>query len=222
MAAVESLLRNDPLAGHPRHAADLADACAGGPLIQRIRRPAGEMLAVMGELAGHREARITGEMGHASSRNWPAATTPWPMNCKRAVANQAEAAESLKTANAALSRNADTLRERGEVIEILGAWPTACRPPAPTRNWPQSSRSSCARAAADSRRAVRAQQFAQSLGAHGHLGWAGASADGFRAECWALRRGQSHFVDEAGSDIVCPHVVSGPITTIASRWPAEK
>jgi CHASE3 domain sensor protein len=226
MAAVESLLRTIRwlvILGTPLTLLMLA--LVARSLIQRIRRPAGEMLAVMGELgAGHREARITGEMGSREFAQLASGYNAMADELQRAVANQAEAAESLKTANAALSRNADTLRERGEVIEILGAWPTACRPPAPTRNWPQSSRSSCRACCRRFRRAVRAQQFAQSLGAHGYLGWAGASADGFRAGgmlgC-AVARAISWMRPVPTSS--ARMWASGPITTIASRcWPAAK
>jgi diguanylate cyclase (GGDEF)-like protein len=209
MAAVESLLRTIRwlvILGTPLTLLMLA--LVARSLIQRIRRPAGEMLAVMGELgAGHREARITGEMGSREFAQLASGYNAMADELQRAVANQAEAAESLKTANAALSRNADTLRERGEVIEILGAWPTACRPPAPTRNWPQSSRSSCraccrrfpARCSCTTIRAI--SWCPRPPG----VGW--SKADGFRAGgMLGLRRGQSHFVDEAGSDIVCPHV----------------
>jgi CHASE3 domain sensor protein len=226
MAAVESLLRTIRwlvILGTPLTLLMLA--LVARSLIQRIRRPAGEMLAVMGELgAGHREARITGEMGSREFAQLASGYNAMADELQRAVANQAEAAESLKTANAALSRNADTLRERGEVIEILGAWPTACRPPAPTRNWPQSSRSSCRACCRRFRRAVRAQQFAQSLVPTATWGGLEQVQTGFAPEeCWACAVARAISWMRPVPTSSARMWASGPITTIASRcWPAAK
>jgi methyl-accepting chemotaxis protein len=75
-------------------------------LIQRIRRPAGAMIEVMGELA--RAPRGTDHRRHGVSEFAQLASGYNAMadELQLALANQAEAAESLKTANAALSRNA--------------------------------------------------------------------------------------------------------------------
>ncbi|GHC85970.1 diguanylate cyclase [Novosphingobium pokkalii] len=210
MAAVESLLRTIRwlvILGTPLTLLMLA--LVARSLIQRIRRPAGEMLAVMGELgAGHREARITGEMGSREFAQLASGYNAMADELQRAVANQAEAAESLKTANAALSRNADTLRERGEVIEILGGMAHRM----------QAARTDEELAAIIEVFVPRVlPQIPGALFVHNNsrnllvptATWGGLEQvqTGFAPEeCWALRRGQSHFVDEAGSDIVCPHV----------------
>ncbi|NMN05861.1 MULTISPECIES: diguanylate cyclase [unclassified Novosphingobium] len=214
MAEVESLLRTIRwlvVLGTPLTLMMLA--LVARSLILRIRRPVGEMLAVMGELgAGHREARVTGEMGSSEFTRLAGGYNAMADELQRAVASQAEAGENLKAANAALSHNAETLRERGEVIEILGG---------------MAHRMQAART--DDELAAIIRVFVPRVLPHipGVLfvhnnsrnlliptaTWGGVEAGqafgqaGFAPEeCWALRRGQSHYVDEPGSDIVCPHV----------------
>ncbi|WP_022674592.1 diguanylate cyclase [Novosphingobium sp. B-7] len=181
-------------------------------LILRIRRPVGAMLAVMGDLgAGQRHARISGEMGSREFERLASGYNAMADELQRAVANQAEAAENLRAANAALSHNADTLRERGEVIEILGG---------------MAHRMQAARTDDELAAIIRVfvprvlPQIPGALFVHNNsrnllvptATWGGLESEqaGFAPEeCWALRRGQSHYVDEPGSDIVCPHVGAG-------------
>lgn len=213
MAAVEQLLRVTRwlvILGTPLTLLMLA--LVARSLILRIRRPVGAMLAVMGELgAGQRHARISGEMGSREFERLAGGYNAMADELQRAVANQAEAAENLQAANAALSHNADTLRERGEVIEILGG---------------MAHRMQAARTDDELAAIIRVfvprvlPQIPGALFVHNNsrnllvptATWGGLESEqtGFAPEeCWALRRGQSHYVDEPGSDIVCPHAGAG-------------
>lgn len=213
MAAVEQLLRVTRwlvILGTPLTLLMLA--LVARSLILRIRRPVGAMLAVMGDLgAGQRHARISGEMGSREFERLASGYNAMADELQRAVANQAEAAENLRAANAALSHNADTLRERGEVIEILGG---------------MAHRMQAARTDDELAAIIRVfvprvlPQIPGALFVHNNsrnllvptATWGGLESEqtGFAPEeCWALRRGQSHYVDEPGSDIVCPHVGAG-------------
>ncbi len=114
----------------------------------------------------------------------------------------------MQTANAELHRNSETLRERGSVIELLGG---------------MSHRMQAARTDDELAQIIKVfvprvlPNLPGALYAHNNsrnclvpiASWGGTAvaAEGFAPErCWALRRGQSHSVAEAGRDIVCGHV----------------
>jgi diguanylate cyclase (GGDEF)-like protein len=210
MAAVESLLRTIRwlvVIGTPLTLLMLA--LVARSLIQRIRHPVGEMLAVMGELgAGQREARVTGDMGSSEFARLAGGYNAMADELQRAVASQAEAGESLQAANAALSHNAQTLRERGEVIEILGGMAHRMQAARTDDELAAIIRVFVPRVLPDIPGVLFVHNNSRNLLVPTAT-WGGvdvAQAGFAPEECWALRRGQSHFVDEAGSDIVCPHV----------------
>jgi diguanylate cyclase (GGDEF)-like protein len=210
MAAVETLLRTIRwlmLIGTPLTLLMLA--LVARSLTHRIRRPMGEMLAVMGELgAGHREARVTGDMGSSEFARLAAGYNAMADELQRAVASQVEAGENLQAANAALSHNAQTLRERGEVIEILGSMAHRMQAARTDEELAAIIQVFVPRVLPDIPGALYVHNNSRNLLVPTAT-WGGADAGqgGFAPEdCWALRRGQSHHVDEAGSDIVCPHV----------------
>ncbi len=178
-------------------------------LIHRIRRPVDQMMAVMGQLgAGDRSARVTGGMDSNEFQRLAKGYNAMADELQAAVADQVTSAEQLHHANHELSRNAEVLRERGEVIELLGG---------------MAHRMQAARTDEELAAIIRVfvprvlPEIPGALYAHNNsrnllvpiASWAGLEVEtaGFAPDqCWALRRGQSHYVIEPGSDIVCAHV----------------
>jgi diguanylate cyclase (GGDEF)-like protein len=196
-------------------------ALVGGPLlallilsisllfIWGIRRPAGLIRRAMTALGqGDGDLRVTEPMGSREFEELADGYNAMADQLQAAIADQGRSERDLKAAHAELMQNSDTLRERGEVIELLGG---------------MAHRMQAARTD---------EELAQVIGvfvprvlpgipgglyAHNNsrnllipiAGWGGyvPRADGFAPDqCWALRRGQSHFVAEPGGDIVCAHV----------------
>ncbi|MGF7155398.1 sensor domain-containing diguanylate cyclase [Novosphingobium gossypii] len=195
------------LAGVPLTMA--AIAYTAGSLIRRIRRPVDEMMTVMGLLgAGDRSARVATRMESSEFERLANGYNAMADELETAVADQHESQKRLHGANAELSRNTEILRERGEVIELLGG---------------MAHRMQAARTDEELAAIIRVfvprvlPEIPGALYAHNNsrnllvpiAAWGGldVSAAGFAPDqCWALRRGQSHFVIEADSDIVCTHV----------------
>lgn len=178
-------------------------------LIHRIRRPVDQMMAVMGQLgSGDRSARVVGRMDSNEFQRLAKGYNAMADELQAAVADQVASAEQLHHANHELSRNAEVLRERGEVIELLGG---------------MAHRMQAARTDEELAAIIRVfvprvlPEIPGALYAHNNsrnllvpiAAWGGleVEAAGFAPDqCWALRRGQSHYVIEPGSDIVCAHV----------------
>ncbi|MEN7538793.1 diguanylate cyclase [Aurantiacibacter flavus] len=178
-------------------------------LIRRIQRPVEQISAVMGRLgAGDRTARIETTMASREFARLAKGYNTMAAELEAAVSDQTQSAEQLRAANNELALNADILRKRGEVIELLGG---------------MAHRMHSART--DEELASIIEVFVPrvlpgvpgALYAHNNsrnlllpiASWSEMEIEreGFSPEqCWALRRGQSHFVTEAGSDIVCAHV----------------
>ncbi|WOK35267.1 diguanylate cyclase [Sphingomonas sp. C3-2] len=196
-------------------------ALVGGPIIAllsgigaflviaAIKRPIRTMEQAMEDLGqGNRSIRITSDMGSPEFERLAQGYNAMAEQLEHAVADQARSAQQLKVVNAELLLNSDVLKERGEVIELLGG---------------MAHRMQAART--DEELAAIIQVFVPrvlpgipgALYAHNNsrnllvpiAGWSGLEVDkgGFAPDqCWALRRGQSHFVAEPGGDIVCGHV----------------
>ncbi|HWU01197.1 MAG TPA: diguanylate cyclase [Novosphingobium sp.] len=180
--------------------------------IRRIRRPVDAMLAVMGQLgAGDRRARIDTDMKSREFERLAQGYNAMADELVSAVADQVDSEERLRVANLELSNNAQVLRERGEVIELLGG---------------MAHRMQAARTDDELAAIIRVfvprvlPEIPGALYAHNNsrnllipiAAWGGQTVEaaGFAPDqCWALRRGQSHFVIEPGSDIVCAHVGPG-------------
>jgi diguanylate cyclase (GGDEF)-like protein len=183
-------------------------------LIRGIRRPLATMMHAMTALGeGERDARIDTAMGSEEFNRLAQGYNAMAERLRNAVADQMNSERQLQTANAELHQNSETLRERGYVIELLGG---------------MSHRMQAART--DDELAQIIEVFVPrvlpnvpgALYAHNNsrnclvpiASWGGTdvSVDGFAPErCWALRRGQSHYVAELGSDIVCSHVSEGEV-----------
>jgi CHASE3 domain sensor protein len=169
-----------------------------GMLIRGIRRPAraiGDAMAALGE--GDKRARITDGMGSAEFEQLARGYNAMADHLESAVTDQI--------------RSETELRRRGEIIEMLSG---------------MAHRMQAARTDDELAEVIRVFVPRVLPGIPGALythnnsrnllvpitGWGGfdAGTEGFSPEqCWALRRGQSHFVDEPGSDIVCAHVGGG-------------
>ena len=108
-------------------------ALVGGPLLallvalvslmiaRGITRPLGLMKQAMTKLGqGDRRARITATMGSREFANLAAGYNAMAEHLETAIADQMDSEGRLQQANDELRRNGDTLRERGEAIELLG------------------------------------------------------------------------------------------------------
>jgi diguanylate cyclase (GGDEF)-like protein len=197
------------LAGIPLAIAAIAFTALA--LIRQIRRPVDAMMTVMGQLgSGDRSARILATMDSSEFQRLANGYNEMAEELEAAVADQHESQEHLHAANLELSRNTEVLRERGEVIELLGG---------------MAHRMQAARTDEELAAIIRVfvprvlPEIPGALYAHNNsrnllvpiAAWGGleVTPTGFAPDqCWALRRGQSHFVVEAGSDIVCAHVLN--------------
>lgn len=176
-------------------------------LIRGIRRPADTIMRAMTDLGRGEKTRIDARMG---SREFSQLARGYNIMADRlelAVVEQVDSQQQLKVANAELHRNGETLRERGDVIELLGG---------------MAHRMQAARTDDELAQIIHVfvprvlPGIAGALYAHNNsrnllvpiAGWGGVAIDqdGFAPDqCWALRRGQSHYVTEPGGDIVCGH-----------------
>lgn len=221
--AEERLLRNARVDAADERLAHVRKlAIIGGPLIAifivavsllliwGIRRPAGLIRQAMTALGhGDRDMRIApASMGSREFVDLADGYNGMASQLQTALADQGRSERELQVANAELLRNSSILRERGEVIELLGG---------------MAHRMQAARTDDELAQVIRVfvprvlPGIAGALYAHNNsrnllvpiAGWGGLDPreDGFAPDqCWALRRGQAHFVAEPGGDIVCPHV----------------
>ena len=180
-----------------------------GLIVRGINRPMSLMMSTMSALGqGDRTARISGAMGSTEFSELAGRYNGMADQLQLAVTEQATSEDKLQYANGELQRNSEILRERGEVIELLGG---------------MAHRMQAARTDEELAAIIRVfvprvlPGIPGTLYAHNHsrnllapiAGWGGMQVEpeGFAPEqCWALRRGQSHFVSEPGSDILCGHV----------------
>jgi diguanylate cyclase (GGDEF)-like protein len=178
-------------------------------LIRGIRRPLATMMHAMTALGdGEQDARIDTAMGSEEFNRLAEGYNAMAERLRNAVADQANSERQLQTANAELHRNSETLRERGSVIELLGG---------------MSHRMQAARTDDELAQIIKVfvprvlPNVPGALYAHNNsrnclvpiASWGGTDvpSEGFTPErCWALRRGQSHYVAEPGRDIMCSHV----------------
>ena len=181
-------------------------------IIDGIRRPMSLIHQAMSQLgAGQRDVRITEATGSREFARLADGYNVMADRLQTAVASQNLSEERLHIVNLELRRNSDTLRERGEIIELLGG---------------MAHRMQAARTDDELAQIIRVfvprvlPQIPGALYAHNNsrnmlvpvAAWGGLpiKLDGFAPDqCWALRRGQSHFVMEPDSDIVCGHLDEG-------------
>ncbi len=177
-------------------------------LMRAIRVPLATMLQAMTELGDGGHVRIDARMGSREFARLARGYNAMADRLASAVSEQAGSEQRLQVANATLERTAATLRERGDVIELLGG---------------MAHRMQAARTDDELARIIRVfvprvlPGVPGALYAHNNsrnllipaANWGGfeAEADGFAPDqCWALRRGQAHWVASAGEDVVCAHV----------------
>ncbi|MES2419702.1 MAG: diguanylate cyclase [Pseudomonadota bacterium] len=183
-------------------------------LVRGIRRPLDTMMQAMTTLgSGDQKARIDTAMGSREFTRLAMGYNAMADRLEGAVADQGNSERQLQIVNAELERNTKTLRERGDVIELLGG---------------MAHRMQAARTDDELAQIIRVfvpqvlPDIPGALYAHNNsrnclvpvASWGGISVplDGFAPErCWALRRGQSHSVTDPGRDIVCGHVVEDEV-----------
>jgi diguanylate cyclase (GGDEF)-like protein len=181
-----------------------------GWLISRdIRRPAAIIRAAMTSLGqGDQDARVTEDM---RSREFAGLADGYNAMAKKlelAVKEQGRSELELKVVNEELFRQSDVLRDRGEVIELLGGMAHRMQASRTDEELAQVIRVFVPRVLPGIAGALYAHNNSRNL-LLPITGWNGLHPrnEGFAPDaCWALRRGQSHFVSGPGSDIVCSHV----------------
>lgn len=177
-------------------------------LIHRIATPVRAMMDVMARLgAGDRTARIGMAMKSREFEQLADGYNAMAGELENAIADQSASQTQLHDANLELNRNADILRERGEVIELLGGMAHRM----------QAARTDEELAAIIGAFVPRVlPAIPGALYAHNNsrnlliptATWGGMVIDdaGFAPDqCWALRRGRSHVVTDPGADIMCAH-----------------
>jgi diguanylate cyclase (GGDEF)-like protein len=184
-------------------------AVMGVALISRIRRPVEAMMAVMGQLgAGDRKARIEADMHSQEFERLARGYNAMADELVAAVSDQVNSEEQLRLANLELSQNTEVLRERSEVIELLGGMAHRMQAARTDEELASIIRVFVPRVLPDIPGALYAHNNSRNL-LIPIAAWGGLDVEiaGFAPDqCWALRRGQSHFVIEPGSDIICAHI----------------
>ncbi len=89
-------------------------------LVRAIRRPLDTMLKAMTNLGDGEHTRIETAMGSSEFTRLARGYNTMADRLAMAVANQAGSEQRLQIANSSLEQTAATLRERGDVIELLG------------------------------------------------------------------------------------------------------
>ena len=196
-------------------------ALIGGPLIalfslsvsvmviRGIRQPVRVITRAMTSLGeGHLDQRVAERMGSREFNRLAQGYNRMADRLAAASADQRRSERELKRVHDELLSSSQVLRERGEVIELLGG---------------MAHRMQAARTEAELAQVIHAFVPRVLPGLPGALyaynnsrnllvpisTWGEHEGDGDAFapdQCWALRRGQGHFVSEAGGDIVCDHV----------------
>lgn len=180
-------------------------------IIRGIRQPLGEIKHAMARLgSGEEEARITTGMGSREFADLARGYNAMVDDLERAVADRVDSEDRLQTANQELLRSATILRDRGAGIELLGGMAHRMQAARTDEELAQILRVFVPRVLPGVPGVLYAHNNSRNLlvplAAWGDLT---VEPDGFPPdECWALRRGQSHFVSAPGADIVCGHVTS--------------
>jgi diguanylate cyclase (GGDEF)-like protein len=128
-----------------------------------------------------------------------------------AVADQAGGEQRLQVANATLERTAAALRERSDVIELLGGMAHRMQAGRTDDELAQIIRVFVPRVLPGISGALYAHNNSRNLLVPiADWGEFETGPDGFAPDqCWALRRGQAHWVARPGDDIVCAHAAHG-------------
>lgn len=157
---------------------------------------------------GEQDKHITVSMGSREYARLARGYNAMVDQIDAAVADQARSQRDLQVANAQLQHSSDTLRNHGAVIELLGGMAHRMQSARTDEELAQIIRVFVPRVLPGTPGVLYAHNNSRNLlvpiASWGDLQ---LEPEGFAPdECWALRRGQSHFVEEPGSDIVCKHV----------------
>lgn len=177
-------------------------------IIRAIRKPLDTMLDAMTDLGDGEHTRIEMAMGSSEFMRLARGYNTMADRLAAAVADQAGSEQRLQVANAALEETASTLRERGDVIELLGGMAHRMQAARTDEELAQIIRVFVPRVLPGMSGALYAHNNSRNLLVP-VADWGGmdAALDAFAPDqCWALRRGQAHWVARSGEDIMCAHV----------------
>ncbi len=180
-----------------------------GLVIRGIKRPSILMKAAMADLGkGDRSARITSAMGSREFDDLATGYNAMAELLEAAVAEQVQSEQQLQHANGELVRNAASMRDRGEAIELLGGMAHRMQAARTDLELAQIVQLFVPRVLPGLAGALYVHNNSRNLlTPMAHWGGIAVANEGFAPDqCWALRRGQSHFVAVPGGDIVCAHV----------------
>lgn len=177
-------------------------------LVRAIRRPLDTMLRAMTDLGDGEHARIATAMGSSEFSRLARGYNAMADRLTAAVADQVGSEQRLQVANASLERTAATLRDRGDVIELLGGMAHRMQAARTDEELAQIIRVFVPRVLPGIAGALYAHNNSRNLLVPvADWGAFDTGSDSFAPDqCWALRRGQAHWVARAGDDIVCAHV----------------
>ncbi|RYF20793.1 MAG: diguanylate cyclase [Oxalobacteraceae bacterium] len=182
-------------------------------LIRNIRRPLATIMQAMAKLGQGEKTRIDTGMGSDEFSQLAQGYNAMVGRLEQALEEQASSERHLQIANSELHNSGRTLRERGEVIELLGGMAHRMQAARTDNELAQIIRVFVPRVLPKLPGVLYAHNNSRNLLVP-IAGWGGleVSSDGFAPDqCWALRRGQSHCVTAPGGDIVCGHAESKEI-----------
>ncbi len=186
--------------------------CIGFSLIVRaIRKPLATMQGAMTDLANGEHVRIEAAMGSSEFTRLARGYNAMADRLAAAVADQAGGEQRLQVANATLEKTAATLRERSDVIELLGEMAHRMQAARTDDELAQIIRVFVPRVLPGISGTLYAHNNSRNLLVPvADWGIFEPGREGFAPDqCWALRRGQAHWVAQPGDDIVCAHAEHG-------------
>ncbi|RKE45923.1 MULTISPECIES: diguanylate cyclase [unclassified Sphingomonas] len=183
-------------------------------LVRAIRRPLATMMRAMTALgSGEQDARIDTAMGSREFTRLAVGYNAMADRLRGAVADQGTSERQLQIVNTELEQNTKSLRERGEVIELLGGMAHRMQAARTDDELAQIIRVFVPQVLPDIPGALYAHNNSRNCLAP-VASWGGITVpiEGFAPErCWALRRGQSHSVEDPSREIVCGHVAENEV-----------
>lgn len=178
-------------------------------VVQRIRTPVQLINRSMTALgAGDLSQRISENMGSQEFNQLANGYNSMAQGLETAAEKQRLSDRELKQVHQELLESSQTLKQRGEVIELLGGMAHRMQAARTDEELAQVIEAFVPRVLPNLPGVLYAHNNSRNLlfplaswgSQHGR-------ADGFAPDdCWALRRGIGHFVYEPGTDIVCEHV----------------
>lgn len=196
-------------------------ALYGGPLIalfsmmvsllviRGIHRPVHALTIAMTRVgAGNLDARVDVNMGSREFNRLAKGYNSMVSRLAEAASKQTKSETELKKVHDELLVNTRALQSRGEVIELLGAMSHRMQATRTDEELADVISIFVPRVMPGIPGALYAHNNSRNL-LVSVSSWGGhtESGDNFAPEnCWALRRGQSHYVSAPGSDVSCKHV----------------